>query len=137
MERMTIGKLAKKADVSTDTIRFYERCRLIAEPARTESNYRLYPEEDVKRIRFIKKAKSLGFTLSEIGKLLSMRHSPSASKADVKMRFERKIRSVQQKIDDLSRILNALEHLAAACDGRGEIGDCTILHALDGQTSEE
>ncbi len=131
MERMTIGKLAKKADVSTDTIRFYEKCRLIAEPARTESNYRLYPEEDVIRIRFIKRAKNLGFTLSEVGKLLSMQHSPSASKADVKQRFERKIKSVQQKIDDLSRILNALEHLAATCDGQGPIDDCMILHALE------
>lgn len=133
MENMTIGKLAKKAGISTDAIRFYERRGLIAEPARTASNYRVYPAEDAVRLRFIKRAKDLGFSLSEIKELLAMRHDPSASKADVKNQTEVKIRDIKQKIADLSRILGVLEQLADACDGHGPASDCPIIEALDDQ----
>ena len=102
MKNMTIGKLAKKAGISTDAIRFYERRGLIAEPARTTSNYRVYPVEDAARLRFIRRAKDLGFSLSEIKELLAMRHDPSTSKADVKKRTEIKIRDIREKIEDLS-----------------------------------
>lgn len=136
MVRMTIGKLAKQAGVNVDTVRFYERRGLIDEPFRTQSNYRVYPKEDVVRLRFIKKAKDLGFSLSEIKELLTIRCSPSASKADVKRQVEVKIKDIKQKITDLSRIMNALEHLAAECDGHGPISDCPILRALDDYDSE-
>ena len=136
MENMTIGKMAKKVGISTDAVRFYERRGLIAEPARTRSNYRVYPPEDAVRLRFIKRAKDLGFSLSEIKELLAMRHDPSASKADVKKRTEIKIRGIREKIADLSRILGALEHLAGSCDGHGPISDCPIIEALDEQHGE-
>jgi MerR family copper efflux transcriptional regulator len=137
MKKMTIGKLAKKAGISTDAVRFYERRGLIAEPDRTQSNYRVYPHEDVVRLRFIKRAKDLGFSLSEIKELLAMRHDPSASKADVTKRTEVKIRDIREKIADLSRILGALEHLDHSCDGHGPISDCPIIEALDDQYGEE
>lgn len=137
MKNMTIGKLAKMAGISTDAVRFYERSGLIAEPARTISNYRLYPVEDAARLRFIKRAKDLGFSLSEIKELLAMRHDPSASKADVKKRTEIKIRDIKMKIADLSRILGALEHLNKNCDGHGPVNDCPIIEALDDQHNEE
>jgi Hg(II)-responsive transcriptional regulator len=133
---MTIGRLAKNSGVSIDTVRFYERRGLIAEPHRTPSNYRVYPEEDVTRLRFIKKSKELGFSLSEIKELLALRSGSSASKADIKQKTENKIKDIRQKIKDLSRILTALEHLAATCDGQGPISDCPIIGALEEQINE-
>ena len=83
MDTMTIGKLAKKAGISTDAVRFYERNGLIDKPERTASNYRVYPAEDASRLRFIKRAKSLGFSLAEIKELLTIKHDPSASKSSI------------------------------------------------------
>lgn len=135
MSAMTIGRLARDAGVSIDTVRFYERRGLIAEPTRTLSNYRIYSADDVVLLRFIKKSKELGFSLSEIKDLLALRHDPSASKADVKQRTEGKIKNVRRKIEDLTHILAALEHLSASCDGQGPISDCPILDALQEQVS--
>ena len=135
-QTLTIGKLAKRSNVSIDSIRFYERRGLLAEPARTESNYRRYPLEAAARLRFIKKAQSLGFSLDEIKGLMDLQHDPAASKADVKERTEEKIRTIQEKIQDLTRILAALEQLNESCDGRGPTEECPILEALatdDGQ----
>jgi len=134
MKGMTIGRLARKAGVSIDTVRFYERRRLLSKPARTDSNYRVYAEDEVARLRFIKRAKDLGFSLSEIRELLSLRCDPSASRADVKNQIEDKISDIRQKINALSGIVTALEHLSATCDGHGSHGsvsDCPILKALD------
>ena len=108
----------------------YERRGLIKEPARTQSNYRVYPEKDVARLTFIKKAKGLGFSLNEIKELLSLQENPKASKADVKEWTEIKIRDIRSRIEDLSRILTALEHLSGSCDGHGPINECPILEAL-------
>ncbi len=135
-QTLTIGKLAKKANVTIDSIRFYERRGLLAEPMRTESNYRRYPLEAAARLRFIKKAQNLGFSLDEIKGLMDLQHDPTASKADVKERTEEKIRTIREKIQDLTRILVALEQLNESCDGHGSIEECPILEALaadDGQ----
>lgn len=130
MENLTIGRLAKKVGVTVDTVRFYERCGLIAEPARTKANYRIYPEADVERLHFIVQAKKLGFTLHEIKEILTLRHDPAASKADIKQRTEIKIKDIKDKIADLAKILAALEHLADSCDGHGSLDDCPILAAM-------
>jgi len=129
---MTIGKLAKQAAVSIDSIRFYERRGLLAPAARTESNYRLYPLEAAARLRFIKRAQNLGFTLSETREFLDLSHDPSASKADIKRKTREKIADIRARMADLGRMLKALEQLDQSCDGRGPIGDCPILHALVG-----
>ena len=134
---LTIGKLAKKADVSIDSIRFYERRGLIAEPQRTESNYRVYPLEAADRLRFIKKAQHLGFSLSEIQELLDLSQNPSASKADVKSKTEEKIEDIKSKIQNLNRILKALEQLDKTCDGHGPVRECPILKALATDDSHE
>ena len=76
MNGLTIGRLAKQAGLGIETIRFYERQGLIQPPPRTDSNYRIYPEEEVARLKFIKRAKDLGFTLKEIKELLFMQHDP-------------------------------------------------------------
>jgi MerR family mercuric resistance operon transcriptional regulator len=130
MKGLTIGKVAKKAGVSVDTVRFYEQRGLIAEPARTPANYRIYPEEDIGRLTFIKKAKELGFSLSEIHKLLTLQDDPEASMAEVKVWTAAKISDIRYRITDLSRILAALEQLAQTCDGEGPISACPILAAL-------
>jgi len=130
MNSLTIGKLAKNAGVTNDTVRFYERYGLIEPVSRSESNYRLYKEEDAARLRFIKRAKTLGFTLNEIKELLALSHDPHATKADIKMRTEQKADDIRQKIADLSRILSALEHLVEICDGHGSLKECPILKSL-------
>jgi len=135
-QNLTIGRLAKRAEVSIDSIRFYERRGLLAEPTRTESNYRVYPLDAADRLRFIKKAQKLGFSLNEIQELLELRHNPGASKADVKLKTEEKIRDIRARIQDLGRMLSALEQLDESCDGHGPIAECPILEALatyDGQ----
>ena len=135
-QTLTIGKLAKEANVTIDSIRFYERRGLLEEPTRTESNYRRYPLNTAARLRFIKKAQKLGFSLDEIKGLMYLQHDPAASKADVKERTEEKIRTILEKIQDLTRILSVLEQLNESCDGHGSIEECPILKALaadDGQ----
>ncbi|NOX80420.1 MAG: heavy metal-responsive transcriptional regulator [Deltaproteobacteria bacterium] len=131
MNGLTIGRMAKKAGVTIDTVRFYERRGLIAEPPRSAANYRLYPEEDADRLRFIRHAKDLGFSLNEIKELLNLRHDPAATKADVKHCAEAKIKDIKQKIKDLSNILAALEPLTATCNGHGPVSECPILEALE------
>jgi len=129
---LTIGKLAKQAAVSIDSIRFYERRGLLAAPRRTASNYRLYPLEAAARLRFIKRAQDLGFSLTEIGEFLELSQNPAASKADIKRKTREKIVDIRARMADLSRILSALEHLDRCCDGHGPIGECPILNALAG-----
>ena len=131
MKGLTIGKIAKSAGVGIETVRFYEKQGLLDPPPRTESNYRIYPEEAIAKLRFIKRAKALGFSLSEIKGLLSLRHDPHATKADIKQRTEAKIEDIRQKIQDLTRMLNALESLSETCDGHGPISECPILEALN------
>lgn len=131
MNGLTIGKVAKSAGLGIETVRFYEREGLIEPPARTEANYRIYPQRDILRLRFIKRAKSLGFTLKEIKDLLSLRHDPQATKADVKQQTEAKIHDIELKIRDLTRIKEILESLDESCDGHGPTSDCPILDALE------
>jgi len=131
MEDLTIGKLAKKAQVNTETIRYYERRGLISRPPRPLSGYRQYPDEAVKRIDFIKHAKELGFSLKEIGDLLSLRVDPTTSCSDIKIRTETKIEAIEEKIKTLKKMKNALVDVSRACSGRGPISECPILEALE------
>ena len=137
MNGLTIGKLAREAGLGIDTVRFYERQGLVAPPPRTKSNYRVYPKDEVARLRFIKRAKALGFTLNEIKELLTLRHDPHTTRADIKERTLAKIEDVDRKIHDLTRIKAALEHLAAECDGHGPLEGCPILAALTCKDGED
>jgi MerR family transcriptional regulator, copper efflux regulator len=131
MQSLTIGKVAKAAQVGVETVRFYEREGLIAEPPRRRSGYRQYPPDTVRRLRFIRRAKELGFTLKEIGELLDLRVDPSKSCADVRALANAKIADVAARMDDLSRIHSALEKLSRACRGKGPTSDCPILDAIE------
>ncbi len=131
MKAMTIGQVAREAGVGVETIRFYERVGLLEEPPRRQSGYRQYSPDAVKRIRFIKRAKELGFSLKEIKELLYLRVDTSTSCGAVKRRAEAKISDIERKVQDLQRMKRALVKLAAACSGRGPISECPILDALE------
>ncbi len=126
----TIGEVAKLSGIGLETVRFYERQGLIAEPPRTDSGYRQYPKDVLARIRFIRRAKELGFTLREIIELLALRVDTDMSCADVKRRTEEKITVIKEKIGDLRKILKALKVLEASCSGTGPTSECPILDTL-------
>ena len=130
MEYLTTGQLAKKAQVKVETVRYYERRGLIPEPSRKESGYRQYSQDDVIRIQFIKHSQRLGFTLKEIQDLLTLRVNPDTTCFDVKRRAEAKITGIEEKIQSLQRMKQALMKLSTTCRGRGPIGECPILEAL-------
>jgi MerR family copper efflux transcriptional regulator len=130
MESLTIGKLAQRAGVGVETIRFYEREGLISEPPRRPSGYRDYPLETVARIVFIRRAKDLGFTLKEINELLELRVRPRRNCAQVKQSADAKIADIEGKIASLRRMRRALKDLTKACEERTQTTECPILASL-------
>ena len=130
MNQSTIGQVARRAGVGVETVRYYERRGLIEQPQRT-SAFRVYPDDAVDRIRFIRHAKDLGFTLSEIGELLSLRVRPRANCAAVKQRAQGKVADIEEKISGLTRMRRSLNKLIDACDDRGKTAECPILEALE------
>ncbi len=131
MTTMTIGKAATNAGVGVETIRFYERKGLIEQPPRPlDTGFRLYPEETVARVRFIRQAQEIGFSLRDIEDLLSLRADPSADCSDVRERAAAKLEEVDCKMEQLGRIRSALEELIAACPGRGALRACSIMESL-------
>lgn len=131
MNSLKTGELAKQAGVNVETLRFYEREGLLAEPPRRASGYREYPPDAVQRIRFIRRAKELGFTLREIKGLLELRVDPDTTCAEVREHAAEKIADVKQKISDLKTIERALNKLMNTCRGSGPIDDCPILKHLE------
>lgn len=129
MADVTIGKAARAAAVNVETIRFYERRGLIAQPPKGVG-YRTYSPETIARLRFIRQAQEIGFSLREISELLTLRADPEADCADVRREAVRKLEDVDRKLAELQRIRAALETLIAACPGVGELGACTILDGL-------
>ena len=127
----TIGQLAKAAGVGVETLRFYERKQLITEPPRRASGYRQYPANAVARIKFIKRAKELGFSLKEIEELLSLRAESEGQCAEVYARAQAKIEDISSKIASLRRMKDALTRLSESCSKNGTSGDCPILEALE------
>ena len=127
---LTIGELARAAGVGVETIRFYERERLLDEPQRRASGYRQYAPDTVRRVRFIRRAKGLGFSLAQIAELLSLRVEPDTSCADVRALARRKIDEIEVKIIELQRMKDLLERLAKRCRGAGPTSECPILDVL-------
>ena len=131
MEKLTIGRLARLGGVNLETVRYYEREGLIPKPPRTRSGYRVFPDEAPRRLRFIKRAQELGFSLSEIRELLSLRMRPGTNRADIRARADAKIADVDEKIRALEGIKRALRTLTDRCDGCGPLLACPILETLD------
>lgn len=131
MDTLTIAKAARQAGVGIETIRFYERRGLIEQPRKPHgSGYRTYSIEQIRRIKFIRQAQEIGFSLKEIQELLSFRADPSADCAAVRAQAVAKLDEVKRKIEELHRIGDALEALIAVCPGHGAIEACTILDML-------
>jgi len=128
---LTIGQVADAADVNIQTIRYYERRGLFPTPRRTPAGYRQYAEDAVARLRFIKHAQDLGFSLKEIQELLGLRIRHGAACDTVARKTRAKIGLVQQKIAGLERVKRTLERLAAACAARRPTDECPILDALE------
>jgi len=128
---LTIGQVAKAAGVNVETIRYYERRGLIPRPPRRASGYRQYSEDTIKRIRFIRHAKELGFSLKEIGELLSLRVDERTTCADIKKKAEDKVADIDSRIANLQRMKKALRRLSKECRGRGPVDECPILEALE------
>ena len=131
MKSLTIGHLAKQAGVNLETVRFYERRGLLPRPPRSESGYRMFPANAARRLRFIRRAQELGFSLTEIGELLSLRLSRSTTSADIRTRAESKISDIEAKIKSLESIKKTLRKLTRVCDGCAPVAQCPILESLD------
>lgn len=129
---LTIGKVARKAQVTTDSLRFYEREGLIRPASKTESGYRLYTEEAVRRVAFIKHAQQCGFSLAEIGELLDLRSDDRTCCADVyRVAVEKRLR-LEQKIRALNAMAHALDGLIKICShDEKSLEGCPIVSALE------
>ena len=131
MSVLSIGQLAKSAQVGVDTIRFYEKHGLMPRAARRPSGYREYGGDDVRRLQFIRRAKLLGFSLDEIGELLALKHQPTHGVEKARAVAREKLRQVDAKIAELQQLRKVLGELVAACPGHGSPDACPILRAFD------
>ncbi|MDA8240630.1 MAG: heavy metal-responsive transcriptional regulator [Nitrospiraceae bacterium] len=131
MKYLTIGQLARKAEVNIDTIRYYERRGLISPSNRKESGYRQYLDDTVVRIHFIKHAKELGFSLDEIAELLSLKLDPKTKCGDVRKKAQEKINEIEGKIQILERMRQTLVRLTRMCEEGRQVSECPVLEALD------
>ena len=130
MKELRSGELAKAAAVNLETIRFYERQNLLPKPPRTAAGHRVFPAAAVQRVRFIRRAQTLGFSLKEIKELLALSVARGTSCETVRERAEKKIGDIEQKIAALETIKKALRKLAESCSGRGPLTKCPILECL-------
>ena len=130
MDSLTIGKVAREAGVNVETVRYYERRGLVERPARRRGAYRVYPPETVGRIRSIKRAQQLGFSLEEIRELLAMRVNAKARCGDVLAQAERKIEEIDAKIESLRAVRQSLGRLTEACRMEQPVTECPILVAF-------
>ena len=127
---LTIGKLAKRAGVTIETIRYYQRKGLLDEPEKPANGYRQYPVDAIARIHFIKRAQQCGFTLKEILELLSM---DSGHCQDVRKMAEQKYRQIDQQIKDLTALQNVLDNLVKGCQTDPSTEHCSLIDALSNQ----
>ena len=132
---MNIGQAAKASGVSAKMIRYYESIHLIKASRRTDAGYRIYGDNDVHTLRFIKRARSLGFSLEQIGDLLSLWQDPERASADVKAIAQAHVAELQQRIQELTEMRDTLTHLAHACSGDHR-PDCPILQDLGAPSND-
>ncbi len=128
---MKIGEVAKAAGIGIDAVRFYEREGLIPEPARRPSGYRMYSPDVVLSLRFIRRAKELGFSLKEISELLSLETAAEATAADVRELAEAKLADIKERIRALQRMRRALQKATESSTGQGSTSGCSILQTLN------
>jgi len=132
MASLRTAEVARQAGVNIETLRFYERKGILAEPPRRASGYRDYPPETVSRVRFIKRAQELGFSLREIKELLELTTVPRAKSGRVRQLAQSKLAEIDHKIQDLEAMKRTLTDLVCACDGRSPLTSCPIIESLSG-----
>jgi DNA-binding transcriptional MerR regulator len=135
-KRLTIGRLARDAGVGIDTVRFYERAGLMPTAQRTASGYRTYAPDDLGRLRFIRRAKALGFSLDEIAELLRLSEG-KGGRAGVKALAQRRLGDLEQRIAELTVFRDTLARYVRACSGHGAVDGCPIIEAVVAHTSQE
>lgn len=134
MQALRTGELAGQAGVNIETIRYYERRGLLPKAPRTSSGYRAFDREAVRRLRFIKEAQALGFSLKDVSELLSLRVDGRRSCKQVRVRAETTLTEIRAKIIKLQAIETTLARFVKTCSGRRRVSDCRILEALDNGT---
>lgn len=127
---MNIGQLANRAGVPIDTVRYYEKQGVLPPPSRSAAGYRRYGDDDLARLRFVRRAKALGFTLGEIRELLSLSGRRGEDMAAVNSAAQEKLADVEAKLAELRRIRDGLRQLVEICPGHGALERCPILAAL-------
>ena len=137
MSNLTIGAVAKRAGVGVETIRFYERQGLIEQPQKPVEGFRRYPDDVVMRIRFIRQAKKLGFSLQEISELLDLSLAPEQNCAQIRLRAEAKISVIGSKIEALDKIKKVLSQLVVACNTQNQRKRCPIIESIIEESSIE
>lgn len=135
MENYKVGEIAEKADMNVETLRYYEKIKIMPKPKRKDSRYRYYDELDLRRLLFIKRAKELGFTLKEIKELLNLKIESTATCGDVKHLAEHKLNDIEERIKDLMNIKNVLLKLINQCVCE-EVSteECPILDVIEQKT---
>lgn len=128
---LTIGRLARDAGINLETVRYYERVGLLPKAPRSASGYRLFPADATQRLRFVRRAQELGFSLKEIRGLLALRVSPRTTSAEIRKRAETKIADIDGKIRSLESMSMTLRKLTKSCAGCGPASECPILESLD------
>jgi Hg(II)-responsive transcriptional regulator len=132
-ETLTIGRLARAAEVGVETIRYYQRRMLLPTPATGSNAFRSYPPELIDRIRFIKRAQELGFTLEQVASLLQL--EDGSDRAAIRELASDKLSQIHQKIADLQKMERVLSHLLHECEATGQAAPCPIIGALTGQAT--
>jgi MerR family transcriptional regulator, copper efflux regulator len=132
---LTVGRLAREVGINLETVRFYERNGLLPKPPRNASGYRLYSPDTARRLKFIKRAQQLGFSLREIRELLALRMSPQTNNAEIRRRTESKIADIESKIKTLESMKAVLRKLVETCSECAPNSKCPILESLEGENS--
>ncbi|MBX7135181.1 MAG: MerR family DNA-binding protein [Fimbriimonadaceae bacterium] len=133
MKALKIGEVAARGGVNLQTIRYYERELLLPKPPRLASGYRMFPEQTVRLVRFIKRAQELGFSLAEIRDLLSMQVDPNKDCSDVQRLAKAKVADIEEKIRTLESMRRVLTGLSELCPGCGPANECPILESIDAE----
>ncbi len=128
---LTIGRLARRAEVATSTVRYYERIRLLTPPRRTESNYRLYTDDTVERLRFIRAAQVAGLTLADIRTLLAYRDGETAPCAEIQTLLESRLSQVEDNLRELRHVRRVLRSFLDVCRHNSSTEPCQVLSSLE------
>ena len=128
---MKIGEVAKQSDVGVETIRYYEREGLLAEPERRPSGYRLYDASVVARLQFIRRTKELGFTLAEIKEFLGLWFDANTRCEHIRARAEQKVIDIEEKIRTLQKMKRSLKKVIGECENKDSVEDCPLLLGID------